>query len=157
MPDSVWLSHFTTFSPSLLYGSLPVPPSLFPDCLWINRLCAFPSGVFNLALTSLVLQHLSYGNGSLHVDAAFQQTLWSVAPICSGSEVAQGTPVCSCPSLFFSLPSPSLFLLLLLAACSVLFCYLICFLSFLHSFIVASCILHKFTLKLNSKSWSLYM
>ncbi|XP_047465590.1 ryanodine receptor 2 isoform X3 [Mugil cephalus] len=34
--------------------------------------------------------HLSYGNGSLHVDAAFQQTLWSVAPICSGSEVAQG-------------------------------------------------------------------
>ncbi|KAF1463728.1 Ryanodine receptor 2, partial [Spheniscus demersus] len=34
--------------------------------------------------------HLSYGNGSLHVDAAFQQTLWSVAPISSGSEVAQG-------------------------------------------------------------------
>ncbi|XP_043914983.1 ryanodine receptor 2 [Protopterus annectens] len=34
--------------------------------------------------------HISYGNGSLHVDAAFQQTLWSVAPICSGSEVAQG-------------------------------------------------------------------
>ncbi|KAG2467378.1 RYR2 protein, partial [Polypterus senegalus] len=34
--------------------------------------------------------HLSYGNSSLHVDAAFQQTLWSVAPICSGSEVAQG-------------------------------------------------------------------
>jgi len=35
-------------------------------------------------------QHLSYGNGSLHVDAAFQQTLWSVAPISSGSEAAQG-------------------------------------------------------------------
>ncbi|XP_072311661.1 ryanodine receptor 2 [Eucyclogobius newberryi] len=34
--------------------------------------------------------HLSYGTDSLHVDAAFQQTLWSVAPICSGSEVAQG-------------------------------------------------------------------
>ncbi|NXF05243.1 RYR2 protein, partial [Smithornis capensis] len=34
--------------------------------------------------------HLSYGNGSVHVDAAFQQTLWSVAPISSGSEVAQG-------------------------------------------------------------------
>uniref|UniRef100_A0A6Q2XQ02 Ryanodine receptor 2 n=1 Tax=Esox lucius TaxID=8010 RepID=A0A6Q2XQ02_ESOLU len=34
--------------------------------------------------------HLSYGNGSLHVDAAFQQTLWSVATVCSGSEVAQG-------------------------------------------------------------------
>uniref|UniRef100_A0A8D0HN71 Ryanodine receptor 2 n=1 Tax=Sphenodon punctatus TaxID=8508 RepID=A0A8D0HN71_SPHPU len=34
--------------------------------------------------------HLSYGNGSLRVDAAFQQTLWSVAPISSGSEVAQG-------------------------------------------------------------------
>ncbi|XP_072436665.1 ryanodine receptor 2 isoform X1 [Chiloscyllium punctatum] len=34
--------------------------------------------------------HLSYGCSSLHVDAAFQQTLWSVAPICSGSEVAQG-------------------------------------------------------------------
>lgn len=37
-----------------------------------------------------LLQHLSYGNGSLHVDAAFQQTLWSVAPISSGSEAAQG-------------------------------------------------------------------
>uniref|UniRef100_A0A493TQY9 Ryanodine receptor 2 n=1 Tax=Anas platyrhynchos platyrhynchos TaxID=8840 RepID=A0A493TQY9_ANAPP len=37
--------------------------------------------------------HLSYGNGSLHVDAAFQQTLWSVAPISSGSEVAQGGDV----------------------------------------------------------------
>ncbi len=37
-----------------------------------------------------LFQHLSYGNGSVHVDAAFQQTLWSVAPICSGSEVAQG-------------------------------------------------------------------
>nr|XP_023404922.1 ryanodine receptor 2-like [Loxodonta africana] len=36
--------------------------------------------------------HLSYGNGngSLQVDAAFQQTLWSVAPISSGSEAAQG-------------------------------------------------------------------
>ncbi|NXH47069.1 RYR2 protein, partial [Dicaeum eximium] len=34
--------------------------------------------------------HLSYGNGSVHVDAAFQQTLWSVAPISSGSEAAQG-------------------------------------------------------------------
>ncbi|XP_006872072.1 PREDICTED: ryanodine receptor 2 [Chrysochloris asiatica] len=34
--------------------------------------------------------HLSYGNGNLHVDAAFQQTLWSVAPISSGSEAAQG-------------------------------------------------------------------
>ncbi|XP_075412509.1 ryanodine receptor 2 [Tenrec ecaudatus] len=34
--------------------------------------------------------HLSYGNSSLHVDAAFQQTLWSVAPISSGSEAAQG-------------------------------------------------------------------
>ncbi|EPQ17120.1 Ryanodine receptor 2 [Myotis brandtii] len=36
--------------------------------------------------------HLSYGSGSssLHVDAAFQLTLWSVAPISSGSEAAQG-------------------------------------------------------------------
>lgn len=46
-----------------------------------------------MCLFDLLFQHLSYGNGSLHVDAAFQQTLWSVAPICSGSEVAQGTPV----------------------------------------------------------------
>ncbi|XP_031824383.1 ryanodine receptor 2 isoform X11 [Sarcophilus harrisii] len=34
--------------------------------------------------------HLSYGSDILHVDAAFQQTLWSVAPISSGSEAAQG-------------------------------------------------------------------
>ncbi|TRY59413.1 hypothetical protein DNTS_004316 [Danionella cerebrum] len=34
--------------------------------------------------------HLSYGVSSLQVDAAFQQTLWSVVPICSGSQVAQG-------------------------------------------------------------------
>ncbi|MEQ2176213.1 Ryanodine receptor 2, partial [Goodea atripinnis] len=46
--------------------------------------------------------HLSYGNVSLHVDAAFQQTLWSVAPICSGSEVAQGTPLYSLFSLLDS-------------------------------------------------------
>lgn len=36
------------------------------------------------------LQHLSYGNGNFHVDAAFQQTFWSVVPICTRSEVAQG-------------------------------------------------------------------
>ncbi|XP_061561261.1 ryanodine receptor 2 isoform X2 [Phycodurus eques] len=34
--------------------------------------------------------HLSYGNCYQNVDAAFQQTLWSVTPICSGSEVAEG-------------------------------------------------------------------
>uniref|UniRef100_A0A8C4L8H4 Ryanodine receptor 2 n=1 Tax=Equus asinus asinus TaxID=83772 RepID=A0A8C4L8H4_EQUAS len=34
--------------------------------------------------------HLSYGNGSLHVDAAFQQTLWSVAPISSGRYLIGG-------------------------------------------------------------------
>lgn len=51
-----------------------------PVCLRLIPLC-------------FLLQHLSYGNSSLHVDAAFQQTLWSVAPICSGSEVAQGTSV----------------------------------------------------------------
>lgn len=53
---------------------------------------------------SLFLQHLSYGNGSLHVDAAFQQTLWSVAPICSGSEVAQGTVTLFVFSFFAHLP-----------------------------------------------------
>ncbi|GAA6072407.1 ryanodine receptor 2 isoform X1 [Tachysurus ichikawai] len=52
--------------------------------------------------------HLSYGSGSLHVDAAFQQTLWSVAPICSGSEVAQeGSPpdvgLCLCGFVFIQL------------------------------------------------------
>lgn len=44
------------------------------------------------------LQHLSLGtvfdnkslSDSLTVNAAFQQTLWSVAPICSGGGVAQG-------------------------------------------------------------------
>ena len=43
-------------------------------------------------------QHLSFGtvfdnkslSDSLIVNAAFQQTLWSVAPICSGGGVAQG-------------------------------------------------------------------
>lgn len=49
-----------------------------------------------MSLSLSVCQHLSYGNGSLHVDAAFQQTLWSVAPICSGSEVAQGECVFVC-------------------------------------------------------------
>nr|XP_031543108.1 ryanodine receptor 2-like [Vicugna pacos] len=36
------------------------------------------------------MQHLSYGSSSLHMDATFQQTLWSVAPISSGSKAAQG-------------------------------------------------------------------
>ncbi|XP_059929599.1 ryanodine receptor 2-like [Gadus macrocephalus] len=42
--------------------------------------------------------HLSYGtaldnrqSGRVVVDAAFQQTLWSVAPVCSAGGVAQGT------------------------------------------------------------------
>ena len=51
-------------------------------------------------------QHLSFGTvfdnksltDSLIVNAAFQQTLWSVAPICSGGGVAQGK------FLFFLLP-----------------------------------------------------
>ena len=49
-------------------------------------------------------QHLSYGSVldnrqsvSVVVDAAFQQTLWSVAPVCSGGGVVQGTV-----TLFFS-------------------------------------------------------
>ncbi|MEJ1284490.1 hypothetical protein NN561_015475 [Cricetulus griseus] len=45
---------------------------------------------YSSASSCLLLQHLSYGNSSWHVDAAFQQTLWSVAPISSGSEAAQG-------------------------------------------------------------------
>lgn len=66
------------------------------------------------SLWNLSLQHLSYGNGSLHVDAAFQQTLWSVAPICSGSEVGQGKPVCQSICLCFFPPSISLNLFSLL-------------------------------------------
>lgn len=45
---------------------------------------------YSNASSCLLLQHLSYGNSTWHVDAAFQQTLWSVAPISSGSEAAQG-------------------------------------------------------------------
>lgn len=46
---------------------------------------------FHNNLICVLLQHLSYGIGSFHVDAAFQQTFWSVVPICTRSEVAQGT------------------------------------------------------------------
>ncbi|KAG7228617.1 hypothetical protein INR49_013303 [Caranx melampygus] len=49
-------------------------------------------------------KHLSFGNvfdnrglsDSLIVNAAFQQTLWSVAPICSGGGVAQGKEIPTC-------------------------------------------------------------
>lgn len=75
-------------------------------------------------LHSLVLQHLSYGNGSLHVDAAFQQTLWSVAPICSGSEVAQGTPVCFL-FLSFLLHIILSFLLFLIYCLLLVLCFLL--------------------------------
>uniref|UniRef100_A0A8C4N5Z1 Ryanodine receptor 3 n=1 Tax=Eptatretus burgeri TaxID=7764 RepID=A0A8C4N5Z1_EPTBU len=34
--------------------------------------------------------HISHSNGVLHVDASFQQTLWNVSPVCSGSKKAQG-------------------------------------------------------------------
>lgn len=57
-------------------------------CWWVH-LCYYQFASF---------QHLSFGtvfdnkslSESLIVNAAFQQTLWSVAPICSGGGVAQG-------------------------------------------------------------------
>lgn len=84
----------------------------WPPC-WISQYMSQTHMFFNFRFSFLmcpfcfILQHLSYGNGSLHVDAAFQQTLWSVAPICSGSEVAQGKPfsVLVCMVLFLLLPS----------------------------------------------------
>lgn len=63
----------------------------------VSKSAVLPSGcqspwyqAYSSASSCLLLQHLSYGNSSWHVDAAFQQTLWSVAPISSGSEAAQG-------------------------------------------------------------------
>lgn len=111
-------------------------------------MCVSQSGLsinrfLNVVLMFLFLQHLSYGNGSLHVDAAFQQTLWSVAPICSGSEVAQGTPV-FVPlflSVFFS---PSLFLSCLLLFLSGLLVF------FTSSLFVCFFILASYFVKLNS-------
>ena len=82
---------------------------------------------------SVILQHLSYGNGSLHVDAAFQQTLWSVAPICSGSEVAQGTPVCFW-SLSFLLYIILSFLLFLICCLLLVLCFLLSLLPALSRF-----------------------
>lgn len=35
-------------------------------------------------------QHLSYASGDLMVDASFMQTLWSINPISSGCELAEG-------------------------------------------------------------------
>ncbi|XP_061072692.1 ryanodine receptor 1b isoform X3 [Conger conger] len=34
--------------------------------------------------------HLSYASGDLMVDASFMQTLWSINPVCSGCELAEG-------------------------------------------------------------------
>ncbi|XP_076875611.1 ryanodine receptor 1 isoform X2 [Brachyhypopomus gauderio] len=34
--------------------------------------------------------HLSYASGDLMVDASFMQTLWTMSPVCSGCELAEG-------------------------------------------------------------------
>lgn len=36
-------------------------------------------------------QHLSYASGDLMVDASFMQTLWTMTPVMSGCELAEGT------------------------------------------------------------------
>lgn len=37
-------------------------------------------------------QHLSYASGDLMVDASFMQTLWTMTPVMSGCELAEGRP-----------------------------------------------------------------
>lgn len=39
-------------------------------------------------------QHLSYACGDLMVDASFMQTLWTMTPVMSGCELAEGTEFC---------------------------------------------------------------
>lgn len=61
-----------------------------------QKLCLFLMSPF--LIFSFFPQHLSFGtvsdnkslSDSLIVSASFQQTLWSVAPICSGGAIAQG-------------------------------------------------------------------
>lgn len=97
--------------------SQPTPNiHLYCSCVWIAASQCRPN---TICLSNPLPQHLSYGNGSLHVDAAFQQTLWSVAPICSGSEVGQGKPVCQ--SLCFSL-CPSVYISSYLSCFALLLC-----------------------------------
>lgn len=38
----------------------------------------------------LFAQHLSYASGDLMVDASFMQTLWTMTPVMSGCELAEG-------------------------------------------------------------------
>lgn len=64
----------------------------------LTQVCVFQCTADVLACVVFRLQHLSCGSVSdnknssetLVVDVAFQQTLWHVAPICSGGGVAQG-------------------------------------------------------------------
>lgn len=37
-----------------------------------------------------LFQHLSYASGDLMVDASFMQTLWTMTPVMSGCELAEG-------------------------------------------------------------------
>lgn len=46
----------------------------------------------HLTKSLLLFQHLSYASGDLMVDASFMQTLWTMTPVMSGCELAEGRP-----------------------------------------------------------------
>lgn len=46
-----------------------------------------------LTNSPLFFQHLSYASGDLMVDASFMQTLWTMTPVMSGCELAEGSAV----------------------------------------------------------------
>lgn len=51
--------------------------------------------------SAFFLQHLSYASGDLMVDASFMQTLWTMTPVMSGCELAEGWQFCFCTNLNF--------------------------------------------------------
>lgn len=56
---------------------------------------------FILLILVLFIQHLSYASGDLMVDASFMQTLWTMTPVMSGCELAEGWQFCFCTNLNF--------------------------------------------------------
>lgn len=67
-------------------------PRIFTPELLLNKLY--------LTKAPLFFQHLSYASGDLMVDASFMQTLWTMTPVMSGCELAEGRPFYKTQLLF---------------------------------------------------------
>lgn len=67
--------------------------------LHLNSWCLLLNMILFTHSSAFFSQHLSYASGDLMVDASFMQTLWTMTPVMSGCELAEGWHFCFCTNL----------------------------------------------------------